>query len=684
MGETVTSSDDLVVGGSLMHSDREPDFSGWATKAGLKCTDGRTIMPDAFKHQDKMTVPLVWQHCHDEPTNVLGHAVLENRPDGVYAYGYFNDTDTAEHAKTLVMHGDISSLSIFANKLVEKASNVIHGMIREVSLVMAGANPGAVIDNLSVQHSDGETVELEDEAIIHTGLELDLEPDAEGETGDQDDEDESVEHADGPTVQEVYDGMTDEQKNVVNYMVGAALENKSTGDAQHSADDADKNGKGGRRMSRNVFEQDEAKKKTASGGEHTLSHDDMKAIASDAVKRGSLREAVEDYALKHGIDNIDVLFPDARNVTNTPEFDKRRTEWVSSVLNGTKHSPFSRIKSIVADITHEEARARGYIKGNLKKEEFFGLVRRVTTPQTIYKKQKLDRDDIIDITDFDVVMWLKGEMRLMLDEEIATACLIGDGRAVDDEDKIKDPAGSTEGAGIRSIADDDDLYAASIFVNANGTYDEDLVDEITRSMQFYKGSGAPTLYTTVAVVSKLLTVRNATTGQRLWGTKAELAAELGVANIVEVETMERRPEIIGIIVNLSDYTFGTDRGGETNFFDDFDIDYNQYKYLYETRLSGALTKIRSALVIKEAEGASPTLTTPAAPAFDEETGAITITNQTGVVYKRADTGAVVNAAGSPYTVAAGESLTITAEPASSSYYFANNVEDEWTFERPAS
>ena len=311
MGETVTSSDDLVVGGSLMHADREPDFSGWATKAGLKCTDGRTIMPDAFKHQDKMTVPLVWQHCHDEPTNVLGHAVLENRPDGVYAYGYFNDTDTAEHAKTLVMHGDISSLSIFANKLVEKASNVIHGMIREVSLVMAGANPGAVIDNLSVQHSDGETVELEDEAIIHTGLELDLEP----EDGD---EDGSVEHADGPTVQEVYDGMTDEQKNVVNHMVGAALENKSTGDAQHSADDADKNGKGGRRMSRNVFEQDEAKKKTASGGEHTLSHDDMKAIASDAVKRGSLREAVEDYALKHGIDNIDVLFPDARNVTNTP------------------------------------------------------------------------------------------------------------------------------------------------------------------------------------------------------------------------------------------------------------------------------------------------------------------------------------------------------------------------------
>ena len=678
MGETVTSSDDLVVGGSLSHADREPDFSGWATKAGLKCTDGRTIMPDAFAHQDKMTVPLVWQHCHDEPTNVLGHVMLENRPEGVYAYGYFNDTDTAEHAKTLVSHGDISSLSIFANKLVEKASNVIHGVIREVSLVMAGANPGAVIDNLSVQHADGETVELEDEAIIHTGLELEHE--AEGEE-DEGQEDEDLEHADGgPTIQDVYDEMTDEQKQVVNYMVGAALENKSK-DAQHSADES-KNGKGGRRMSRNVFEQEEEKSKKNSSGQHTLSHDDMKGIAQDAVRRGSLREAVEDYALKHGINDIDILFPDARNVTNTPEFDKRRTEWVSSVLNGTKHSPFSRIKSIVADITHDEARARGYIKGTLKKEEFFGLVKRITTPTTVYKKQKLDRDDIIDITDFDVVVWLKGEMRLMLDEELATACLIGDGRAVDDEDKIKDPVGATEGAGIRSIADDDDLYAATITVNANGDYDEDLVDELTRSMQFYKGSGSPTLYTTNAVVSKLLTVRNATTGQRLWRTKSDLAAEIGVAGIVEVETMERRPEIIGIIVNLNDYTFGTDRGGETNFFDDFDIDYNQYKYLYETRLSGALTKIRSALVIKEAEGASPTLVTPTAPTFNETTGVITIPTQTGTVYKRADTGATVSA-GAMSAIAAGTDLTITAEPASSSYYFANNVDDEWTFERPS-
>ncbi len=671
MGEAVTPSDALVIGGSLMHSeDREPDFSGWATKAGIKCTDGRTIMPDAFKHQDKMTVPLVWQHCHDEPTNVLGHAVLENRPEGVYAYGYFNGTPSAEHAKTLVQHNDISSLSILANQLVEKAQNVIHGVIREVSLVMAGANPGALIDNLSVQHADGDTVELEDEAIIHTGLELEHES-IEGE----EEEDEGLEHT---SVQEVYDGMTEEQQGVVNYMVGAALATKS---AAHSAGGGPKR-KEGRRMSRNVFEQDQADKKDTPE-KKTLSHDDMRGIAADAVRRGSLREAVEDYALKHGINDIDILFPDAKNVTGTPEFDKRRTEWVSNVLNATKHSPFSRIKSIVADITHDEARARGYIKGNLKKEEFFGLVKRVTTPSTVYKKQKLDRDDIIDITDFDIVVWLKGEMRLMLDEEIATACLIGDGRAVDDEDKIKDPAGATEGAGIRSIAADDDLYAATITVNANGVYTEALVDELTRSMQFYKGSGSPTLYTTNAVVSKLLTVRNATTGQRLWRTKSDLAAEIGVAAIVEVETMERRPDIIGIIVNLQDYTFGTDRGGETTFFDDFDIDYNQYKYLYETRLSGALTKIRSAMVIKEATGASPTLVVPASPSFNSSTGAITITNQTGVVYKRSDTNAVVNAAGSPYTIAAGDDLTIYAEPASSSYYFENNIEDEWTFERPA-
>ena len=455
------------------------DFSGYATKAGLKCSDGRTIMPDAFKHQDAQTVPLVWQHSHNEPSNVLGHAILEHRDDGVYAYGYFNDTDGAKNAKTLVEHGDIKSLSIFANQLTEKSKQVIHGFIRELSLVLSGANPGALIDNITLAHSDGELVTLDDEAIIYTGLELQHAEDDEVEHAEDDSEDDSDE---GPTVQEVYDSMTDVQKDVVHYMVGAALEVQEEGTAaqsatsntdeavSHSDDDSeselvhtdDKNDEEeGRRMTRNVFEEQSGGKKE----EHVLSHDALKGIVEDAHRSGSLKEAFESYAIKHGIENIDVLFPDARNVTDSPEFDSRRIEWVSGVLNGTRHSPFTRIKSIVADITFDEARARGYIKGNLKKEEWFGVSKRVTTPSTIYKKQKLDRDDILDITDFDVVAWLKAEMRLMLDEELAGAILIGDGREVDDEDKIKDPQGSLEGAGIRSILYDHDLYVATVTVD---------------------------------------------------------------------------------------------------------------------------------------------------------------------------------------------------------------------------
>ena len=418
-----------------MGAEAKPDFSGWATKAGLKCTDGRIIMPDAFKHQDTHTVPLVWQHGHNEPSNVLGHAILENREEGVYAYGYFNETDSAKNAKTLVEHGDIKSLSIYANQLTEKSKQVLHGFIRELSLVLSGANPGALIDNITLAHADGDLVTLEDEAIIYTGLEL-----SHAET-----EEDPVEHADdasaddaaegdGPSVQEVYDGMSDEEKDVVHYLVGAALEEVGVSEGSVAQSDItdeddkddkddeaalvhadDNNEEEGRRMTRNVFEQQ-------SGGnqeEHVLSHDALKGIVEEAKKGGSLKEAFESYAFKHGIENIDVLFPDARSVTDTPEFDSRRIEWVSDVLAGTRHSPFTRIKSIVADITFDEARARGYIKGNLKKEEWFGVSKRVTTPSTIYKKQKLDRDDIIDITDFDVVAWLKGEMRLMLDEELA-------------------------------------------------------------------------------------------------------------------------------------------------------------------------------------------------------------------------------------------------------------------------
>ena len=665
-----------------MEAEAKPDFSGYATKAGLKCSDGRTIMKDAFAHQDKSTVPLVWQHSHSEPGNVLGHAILENRDDGVYAYGYFNDTDQAKNAKMLVQHGDIKSLSIYANQLTEKAKQVLHGFIREMSLVLSGANPGALIDNVTLAHTDGEMVTLEDEAIIYTGLAI---AHAEGDTADPADPgdvEDAVENS--KTVQEVYDSMTPEQQAVVHYMVGAALEGE-TGDSEGSVaqsseeesddkkelvhDDKDKEG---RRMTRNVFEQSGEKVKEE---KHTLTHDAMRGIISDAQRTGSLKEAVENYALKHGIENIDVLFPEARTVTDTPEFDARRMQWVAGVINGTRKSPFTRIKSLVADLTFEEARAKGYIKGNLKKEEFITAAKRVTTPTTIYKKQRLDRDDIVDITDFDVVVWLKSEMRLLLDEELARAVLIGDGRDVADEDHILDPAGSAQGAGIRSILQDDDLYAATVNVNlgdANSTPTE-ISDAVVRSMRLYKGSGNPTLYTTLPLISSMLLVRD-TLGRRIYNTVADIAAEMGVSSVVACEVLEDEPSLIGIIVNLTDYTLGTDKGGEVNFFDFFDIDYNQYKYLLETRCSGALTKVRSALVLKSVAG-TDVLVTPTEPAFD---GAdVTVPTVTGVVYHRGDTDAVM-VTGTPIALAAGQSLRVYALP-SAGHYFANNVDDEWTF-----
>lgn len=593
----------------LIHSEEtKPDFSGYATKAGLKCSDGRIIMPDAFKHQDKETVPLVWQHGHNEPSNVLGYATLEHRDDGVYAYGFFNDTDAAKNARTLVEHGDIKSLSIYANQLTEKAKQVLHGFIRELSLVLSGANPGALIDNITLAHADGEMVTLEDEAIIYTGLELNH---ADGGSSDSTG---STNSEEGPTVQEVYDSMSPEQKDVVHFMISAALESSgktleqaSTSDNSDDSDkksetkselvhtDDDTKKKEGRRMSRNVFEQQSEGKKEKGP---VLTHDAIKGIVADAQKGGSLKAAVEAYALKHGIDNIEVLFPDARTLSDTPEFDARRTEWVSNVINGTRHSPFSRIKSIVADITVEEARALGYVKGNMKKEEFFGVSKRSTTPTTVYKKQQLDRDDIIDITDFDVVTWLKAEMRLMLDEELARAILIGDGRDVASDDKIKDPEGAVDGVGIRSILHDHDLYVAKVVLDASADTPPEMVDGIVSAMGLYKGSGSPTLYTTLPTLTSMLVFRDAD-GHRLWKTPAELAAEMGVANIVTVELMETETDLVGLIVNLKDYTVGADKGGDVNFFDDFDIDYNQYKYLLETRVSGALTKIRSAMAVSK-------------------------------------------------------------------------------------
>ena len=662
-----------------------PDFSGYATKAGLKCSDGRTITPEAFKHQDAATVPLVWQHTHSEPANVLGHAILENRNDGVYAYGYFNDTDPAKNARTLVQHGDIKSLSIYANQLTEKAKQVLHGYIREVSLVLSGANPGALIDNITLAHGDGDMVTLDDEAIIYTGLELNHDSDGD-ETGGSDSsndagntvEDDSND-AGEKTVQEVYDSMDDHQKAVVHYMVGAALEGESGDQASHSSDDKsgkkelvhDDNEKEGRRMTRNVFEQTGEKKEE----KHTLTHDAMKGIFTDAQRIGSLKQAVEAYALKHGIENIDVLFPEVRTITDTPEFDSRRIEWVKGVLGGTRKSPFTRIKSLVADLTFEEARAKGYIKGNLKKEEFISASKRITTPTTIYKKQRLDRDDILDITDFNVVTWLQGEMRLMLDEELARAVLVGDGRDPADEDHILDPVGAPQGAGIRSIMNDDDLYAATVNVNLAdaGSSPSELVDEVIRSMRLYKGSGSPTFYTTLPVITTMLLVRD-TLGRRIYNTVSDIASEMGVSAIVACQALEDVPELLGIIVNLTDYTIGTDAGGEVNFFDFFDIDYNQYKYLLETRVSGALTKIRSALVLMSVAG-TDVLVKPNAPSFDGTT--VTINGTTGAVYHNGNDNSVM-ADNSTAAVPSGQTLRVYAVPASG-HYFENNVDDEWNF-----
>jgi HK97 family phage prohead protease len=585
MGENSHSAAAVVV---------KPDFSGWATRANLRCSDGRIILPGAFAHQDKAQVPLVWQHGHSEPTNVLGHAILENRDEGVYAYGYFNGTEQANTARTLIQHKDISALSIFANQLVEKAKQVSHGVIRELSLVLAGANPGALIDNIELQHADGDVVVLEDEAVIFTGESLTHDDDP-----DDDTEEEPSEEEEGPTVQDVYDEMSDDQKEVVHYMVGAALESSATSEQDqsnsvtHSEPQEEPHV-----MKRNVFEQNGSTKEV----KHTsLSKNDTKEIFADAARVGSLKEAVETYALKHGIEDIDVLFPEVRPIDATPQFDTRRIEWVAEVLSSCSKTPFTRIKSLFADITVDEARAKGYIKGNMKKEEFFGVAKRVTTPATVYKKQKLDRDDILDITDFDVVAWLKAEMRLMLNEELARAILLGDGRDVADEDKIRDPMGAAEGAGIRSVLNDHELYVHQATVDLSGGDPSDFIDAVVTNMQFYKGTGAPDLYTTLPRLTQLMLAKD-TLGRRLYPNLSELTSAMGVVEINTVQVMEDIPDLIGILVNLNDYTVGTDRGGDVSMFDFFDIDYNQYKYLIETRCSGALTKIRSAIVITDSAG----------------------------------------------------------------------------------
>lgn len=642
----------------------EPDFSGWASKAGLKCKDGRTIMPNAFQHQDTLQVPLVWQHGHSDPENVLGHAILENRKEGVYAYCFLNDSPKAEHMAHAIINKDIRQMSIWANDLIERSKKVIHGSIREVSLVLSGANPGAFIENISIRHSDGDIEELDEDVIIHTGLDFDevfisYEDDDDSivhADDDDNDDDEDDEVADDETVKDVYDSLSPKQKDVVHYMIGEALASKGNGNGDSTKKDDD--------VKHNLFEDD--------GGPQAayLSHDDMKDIVADATKRGSLKEAVEEYALAHGIDDIEVLFPDAQALDKVPEFLSRRTEWVSDFLGATRKTPFSRIKTLSADITLDEARAKGYVKGSMKKEEFFGVLKRVTTPTTVYKKQKLDRDDMIDITDFDVVAWLKAEMRLMLDEEVARAGLIGDGRDVSHDDKINEQ-------NIRPIAKDNELYTTTLFVNlddANSSLQE-FIEAVILNRHHYKGSGMPTMYMTESNIGRFLLLKDGL-GRRLYNRIEDLATELRMAKIVPVEVMEDEPNIIAIIVNPTDYVYGATKGGEVSMFDDFDIDYNQYKYLLETRLCGALTKIKSAMVVRKTDG-NLILANPAAPTWDAEEGKVSIVNTTGVVYKDGS-GATVNAAGSPYTVPANETITIFATPASG-YYFSSTIDKSWSF-----
>ena len=558
------------------------DFSGWATKVNLKCSDGRTIMKDAFKDNDGKSVPLVWNHQHNDPTNVLGHALLQNRDEGVYAYCTFNDSEAGKTGKLLVQHGDVCALSIWANQLKQNFNNVVHGNIREVSLVLAGANPGAFIDSI-IMHGQ----ESDEEAIIYTGEDIVLSHGDDKEDKKVEETEKKIETGKEETVADVFNTLSEKQKNVVYAIIGQALEEGEGSDDEEEYE-------GGKEMKHNVFDQTEERQ------DDVLSHDAMNTIISDGKRFGSLKESFLAHADEYGIKQIDYLFPEAKSLNNPPEFIKRETGWVSTVMNGVHRTPFSRIKSSFADITADEARAKGYIKGNLKKEEVFTLLKRSTTPTTIYKKQKLDRDDIIDITDFDVVTWLKSEMRMMLDEEIARAILIGDGRLSSSDDKINEQ-------NIRPIVNDSELYTVrvSVTVAANATSDDKakaMIRAAVKARKNYKGSGNPTFFTTEDWLTDALLLED-TMGHRLYKNESDVAAAMRVSNIVTVPVMEgaKGPDggdLIGIIVNLNDYNVGADKGGAINMFDDFDIDYNQQKYLIETRCSGALTKPYSALVLE--------------------------------------------------------------------------------------
>lgn len=573
------------------------DFSGWATRNDLRCADGRTIRRDAFKHNDGDVVPLVWNHQHDDPFNCLGQATLENKPEGVYAYCSFNNSESGKQARELVMHGDVKALSIFANHLSQnkRTGDVFHGDIKEVSLVLAGANPGALIEDI-IQHSDDD--DGDEQAIIYAGGAFDLEirhsdiPKEEPMNPDEKlihaDPEPAEENDTEETIGDILSTLNEKQMNAVYAIVGQALEDGGATDDEYDEE-------GDTEVKHNIFDNDPADQS------NVLQHADMEAILADGKRYGSLRES----ALAHGIDGIDTLFPEPKNLNTPPDWITRKMDWVSKVMSGVHHTPFSRIKSMYADLTADEARAKGYIKGKLKKEQVFTLLKRTTTPTTIYKKQKLDRDDVIDITDFDVVAWLKTEMRFMLDEEIARAILVGDGRDGSSDDKINE-------MNIRPIWTDSDLYTIKATVTKKaGATEDDMAKAFIRtaikSRKDYRGSGEPVLFTTEDMITNCLLLED-TTGRVIYDSIDKLRTVLRVREIIAVPVMEgltrtdtddsKVHSLMGIIVNLNDYNVGADKGGAVNMFDDFDIDYNAQKYLIETRCSGAMIKPYAAIAIE--------------------------------------------------------------------------------------
>ncbi len=584
------------------------DFSGWATKNDLTCSDGRTIKHNAFKENDGQRVPLVWQHGHNAVDNVLGHALLENRDEGVYAYCAFNDTPGADNAKELVKHGDVKALSIYANRLDQRGGDVIHGNIVEVSMVLSGANPGALIDNVALEHSDGSWTESEDEAVIYSGLTLSHDSGETTEDTESMDEDE-VYDEDDLTVADVLETLDDDQRLAV-----AALIEEISGDVDSEDEDFDEDEEfdedydedydedaehgdsgGDTLMHSNIFEGDARNHM----GPH-LSHADEEQIFAEARQPGmTLRTAVLAHAADYGIKNPELLFPDATNLDPEPQRIMRENSWVSKVLQGAKHSPFSRVKTQWSNLTADDLRAKGYVKASRKKDVVYEVANRKTEPTTVYNKTKIDRDDVLDITTFNVVAWMQQNLRLALEEELARAVLIGDGREVSNPDKIKE-------SNIRPIWKDDELFSHKVLVDKDAKT-EDVIDIVRRSRKFYKGSGMPVLFTTNAFVCDMLEIKDINK-RYIYETKQAVANALNVSDVIEVEVMEgakrevagKTQNLLGIIVNMQDYTLGADKGGETSFFEQFDIDFNQQKYLLEARCSGSLTKYKSAIVIEKA------------------------------------------------------------------------------------